>query len=181
MASLPEGVEKVYPDFGIDADVSYIGHGGGTAELIANLDFAEIHRLRPHVIILMVGEHDLSNTKLSPLAVATSIVGVSVLLRNSNDCELVVATSLPTRVGHPDLTPTRTAQCNSTLNRLLEPERGIIYWKHRGLADPVSPTFQPDGVHLTTWGMVKLYRSMRGAILRGHRTMDQLRRGIVNI
>ena len=169
--------------FGIDAEVSLIGHGGRTAKTIGTLDFGKVQALLPHVIILMVGGNDLCDPNSSPLTVATNIFDLAVTLEHSDLCEYVIVTSIPTRLKYPALSPSfpsRVSQCNHFLRHLLEPERRLQYWKHYGLANPVTPSFLRDGIHLNDTGMLKLYRSMRGAVLKGHRVMDLLRGGLVN-
>ena len=110
-----------------------------------------------------------------PLTVAANIFDLAITLHHSNACEYVIVTSVPARVRYPDLIPSypsRASRCNHILRNLLEPEGRLSYWKHFGLANPVSPSFLPDGVHFNSTGMLKLYRSMRRAVLKGHRVMD---------
>ena len=95
----------VNPGFGIDAEVSLLGHGGRTARTIGTLDFSEVQARLPHIIVLMVEGNDLYDPGTSPLTVATSIFDLAVTLQHSDACEHVIVASIPTRLKYLALSP----------------------------------------------------------------------------
>ena len=48
--------------------------------------------------------------------------------------------------------------CNDTV--------GIFLWRHKRLWNSIRPVFRRDGVHLSDIGSFRLYRSIRGAVIR---------------
>ena len=54
---------------------------------------------------------------------------------------------------------------NEFLLAVCDGEKGVSFWKHRGLWQAGSDIFRKDGVHLNDLGNRKLLKSIRGAIL----------------
>ena len=46
------------------------------------------------------------------------------------------------------------------------------FWKHRRLWNSSKGIYLKDGVHLNAFGQLKLYRSIRGAVLHSLRSLD---------
>ena len=161
-------------------DITFHGVGGRSVKNISRLDLPVVQELLPHVIILMVGGNDLCDPKTSPLKVASDIHDLAMRLLHTDACYMVFVLSIPPRASYPAVNPTfieRVDECNKILHQLLDSEEEVYYWKIRGLHNPTVDIFTQDGIHLNGRGSYKLYRSVRGALLKGLTIMDRLRGG----
>ena len=138
---------KVHYSMVLEEDLSFLGRGGRTVSLIKNNDLRDVHRISPHVVILMVGGNDLTNPARSPHEVASDIHALALSILEMELCYLVLVGGIPPRVTYPWMDPTypdRVQHCNFILRNLLEVEENISCFKLRGLVNPDDKVHIPD-------------------------------------
>ncbi|CAH3170365.1 unnamed protein product, partial [Porites lobata] len=85
---------------------------------------------------------------------------IIVLELGSNDL-----TKLPAQTVGSEL-ETLVRYLHDEFNAVLEPIPYCLYWKHRGFWNSRENIYLPDGVHLNDLGNLKLFRSIRGAVIK---------------
>ena len=62
---------------------------------------------------------------------------------------------------------------NRYLKVVLEPIPYAIFWRHKGFWRAKTNFMARDGIHLNDLGQYKLYRGLRGAVLRCLQSLQQ--------
>ena len=109
-------------------------------------------------IFLILGSNDLSDS--APGRVALAILSLARAIRMHLGIRVMVGHIL-TRVGL-DGYNAKVSECNRILADLMKAN----FWKTRGLATPQPHLYRRDGVHLNHHGNERLYRGVRGALMR---------------
>ena len=128
----------------------------------------------------MVGGNDLCHPSTSALEVASTIQDLALSIADMGGCHWVFVASIPPGISYPLVSPLYSEcvnHCNWILKDLLQVEKGISYFKLRGLYEPQQEIFIRDGIHFNGYGTYKMYRAVRGAVCFGLEVMDRLRGG----
>ena len=143
------------------ASVHIHGVGGRTVPKLWKHDLSYVSRINPDIVILEIGTNDLSVE--DPNVVATSI---EVLVRYLHDRfgVKIVGFCLVIPRSSSSVFNAKVTQFNHLVHSLLEPIEYVFCWFHKGVS---SKFLLRDGVHLNHSGQLRLYRSYRGAILKG--------------
>ena len=161
-------------DFDLDFQISlpvlirWHGVGGRTVEKTLTFDTHVLHSFRPDVVILQLGSNDL--VTLSPLRVGSAIDEFVHFLHDSCGVQLVCVCQTIRRFS-AEAFNTKVGMLTRYLRVVLDPIPYAMFWGHRGFWQAKDNFYTPDGVHLNSRGQRKLYRSLRGAVLRSLRLL----------
>ena len=148
------------------AHVSWHGVGGRKIAKTVKFDLPIIHSFRPDIVIVQLGTNYLASC--SPLQVGSAMEDFVHLLHDSYGvkgicvCQTIRRRSAVVFNQRVDIFTTY-------LRVVLEPIPYAIYWGHRGFWRARYSFFSADGIHLNSWGQYKLYRSLRGVVLKSLR------------
>ena len=146
------------------------GFGGRTVSQLKEKDLFVISRLVPTVVILEIGTNDILSAR--PEVIKSSIVDLVIFIHDHFQVSVIgVCEVIPRRLPGSDFPNTKFNAEAALLNRyvsvVLSEFSWAFTWQHRQISSPSSPFLLSDGVHLNPSGQYALYRSYRGAILRG--------------
>lgn len=147
------------------------GIGGLTVPRLAReLWILIAHHPPPKVIILEIGTNDLSSQ--SPEVVIRELLDLVDFLQSVDSSTAVgVCKVLPRRHRSTGLPQedfnNRAATFNKMLEALFDDRQFVFVWGHFEMQSLSRRVLLPDGVHLNRHGQYCLYRSYRGAILKG--------------
>lgn len=145
------------------------GIGGRTIAKVLAYDLHVVESFQPHLVILELGTNDLSH--LDPTTVGSSLEDLAQVLHSRYGVQRVVVCQTLFRDKAPEF--------NNTVTLLNKYSEVVIpslpyanFWKHRSLWNSSKGIYAKDGVHLSAFGQLKLYRSIRGAVLQSLPTLD---------
>ena len=174
---LKEFVERYSHDLSLDFGVPSInvfwhGIGGRTVRKIVSFDLHVVESFKPDIVILQLGTNDL--TTLQATTVGSELEDLVRLLHDNFGVKIVcVCQTIKRETCGPAFRHKVGLLCRY-LKVVLEPLPYAIYWSHRGFWNTRQRIFCADGVHLNNLGHFKLYRSMRGAVLRAVKHLNEL-------
>ena len=152
------------------AHISWHGIGGRTIAKTVKFDMHILHSFRPDIVIVQLGTNDL--TSCPPLRVGSALEDFVHLLHDSYGVRGVcVCQTIRRRAA--DVFNQRVDILTRYLRVVLEPIPYAIYWGHRGFWRACNRFFAADGIHLNSRGQYKLYRSLRGAVLKSLRVFTR--------
>ena len=149
------------------ANVSLFGVGGRTVAKVEKFDLDHVRISKPDIVILELGTNDL--TCLPPESVGSALKELVHTLKHNcgvrvvGVCQVIKRSSSPPKMRDFN---SRVLKLHKYLKVVLEPVPFCFYWRHIGFWNPSSDIYLKDGVHLNTLGLMKLYRSYRGAVLK---------------
>jgi lysophospholipase L1-like esterase len=125
---------------------------------------------QPSIIVIEIGTNDL--THRSPEVVVDELSQmIDFLVKRDIVRAVAICNVIPRRrrgSGLPDEEfNKKAATFNKMLIPLFEDCKTVFLWQHIELSSLSRPVLLPDGVHLNPRGQYNLYRSYRGAILKG--------------
>ena len=146
--------------------ISWHGIGGHRIAKTVKFDLHILHSFRPDIVIVQLGTNYL--TSCPPLQVGSALEDFVHLLHNSysvrGECVCQTIRRRPAVAFNQ-----RVDILTRYLRVVLEPIPYAIYWGHRGFWRACNCFFSADGIHLNSRGQFKLYRSLRGAVLKSLR------------
>ena len=122
-----------------------------------------LHSFRPDIVIVQLGTNDL--TSCPPLQVGSAIEDFVHLLYDSYGVKGVCVCQTISRRSAVVFNK-KVDILTRYLRVVLEPIPYAIYWGHRDFWRARNSFFFSDGTHLNSRGQYKLYRSLRGAVLK---------------
>ena len=166
---------KSHPDdFDLDFHISspvlirWHGVGGRTVDKTLKCDIHVVHSFCPAIVILQLGSNDL--VALSPLHVGSALDDFVHFLHKS--CRVkVVCVCQTIRRDSAEAFNFKVGTLTRYLRVVLGPIPYTMFWGHRGFWKVRGNFYTSDGVHLNSRGQHKLYRSLRGAVLRSLRLL----------
>ena len=122
-----------------------------------------VARFKPDIVILQLGNNDLSH--LSPVNVGSEMEDLTRSLHDSLKVKCVCVCQTIHRTGAPTFNK-NVILLNRYLKVVLEPIPYAMSWSHKGFWGAKTNFMAHAGIHLNGIGQYKLYRSLRGAVLR---------------
>ena len=152
--------------FQLQASAHLWWHGswGRTIAKTVKFDLHIIHSFRPDIVIVQLGTNDL--TSCPPLQVGSAPKEDLVHLPHDSYGVKVIYVCQTIRRRSAVLFSQRVDILTHYLRVALEPIPYAIYWGHRGFWRSRHSFLSSNGVHLNSKGQCKLYRSLRGAVLK---------------
>jgi hypothetical protein len=167
-----------FNNFGMEhyqAQIYNIAVGGRTAQKCRNLDLGTMTKYLPDIVYLEIGTNDLSPKEAKCEVVSAQIHELCNDILGLGPKLVVVGQIIKrTQRGIPRRNNSfndKVITTNKITKALLGPEMspGTRFWTHRGFWFSDKDLIDGRGVHLTTLGNRKLYRSVRGALLQAVR------------
>ena len=152
-------------------NVMWHGIGGRTIAKVLQYDLHIVESFKPQIVILELGTNDLSN--LAPTTVGSFLEDLTQVLHSRYAVQRVVVCQTLFRDRNPDFNEQVTL-LNKYSAVVISSLPYAYFWKHRSLWNSSKTLYLRDGVHLSAFGQVKLYRSIRGAVLHSLRTLHLL-------
>lgn len=122
-----------------------------------------INLVLPDILCLMVGSNDIM--KHAPNAIASSLMGMAGYAKAAGVKSVYIMQLLPRKNKAFNIKlPLVNDAILSKIND--EGDISVRFWRHKGLLYPQQNVFYTDNVHLNEYGNEKLFRSVRGCILR---------------
>ena len=159
------------------ADTTWFGLGGLTIDSARMNHLAIINLTAPEIVYLELGSNDLCYTDVTPWMAYRHMAALVTYLTNLGVKKIFIGQVLCRKgVGIPLSTPDYNRKVREFNTLLLnayghQPWAVAQYWKHRGLWNSRFDILCRDGIHLNKRGSARLYRSVRGAVLRGLRQL----------
>lgn len=147
------------------------GIGGRRVAKLRSFDLQVVTSISPDVVILEIGTNDLSLEP--PEVVGSAIEELVRLLLDSFSVRVVgVCYVIPRCISEMSHIPAslfaqRAQILNHYVSVVLDDIPNAFDWRHRNFSHPAKNVYLADGVHLNPSGQYHLYRSYRGAILKG--------------
>jgi len=148
------------------------GVGGRTVAKVLKYDLSVVKEFGPDIIILQLGTNDLVNS--SPLTVGSSLEHLVTVLHDVYKADLISVCQTLRRSSLEVLFNKNVGLLTRYLETVLEPIPYAFFWSHRGFWKTKSAFLSQDGVHLNGRGQHKFYRSLREAVLRCLRLLDDI-------
>ena len=156
------------------ATVSLHGRGGLTVSRLAReLRLLFTNGPLPRVIILEIGTNDLSSQP--PEVVIGEVLDLVCLVEFLQSvasftvvgiCKVLPRRQRGTGLPQEDFN-NRAVTFNKMLESLFDGQQSVFVWEHLEIQSLSRRVLLPDGIHLNPHGQYCLYRSYRGAILKG--------------
>ena len=148
------------------------GVGGRTIAKVLQYDLGVVRDFGPDIIILQLGTNDLVDN--SPLTVGSALEHLVTLLHDAYKVDLICVCQTLLRSSSNVLFNKNVGLLSKYLKTVLEPIPYAFFWSHRGFWRTKRPFLAGDGVHLNGRGQYKFYRSLRGAVLKCLRLLDDV-------
>ena len=142
--------------------ISWHGVGRRTVAKMLKYDMKVVHSICPDIVVVQLGTNDLS--LCPPLQDCSVIENFVHLLHDYYDIQFVCVRQTICRCSAQASNKNR--HFTRFLRVLLEPIPYAIYWGHRGFWKSKNNFFTSDGIRFNSRGQYKLYRSLRGAVLK---------------
>ena len=150
--------------------IFFSGYGGAGIARIHEVWSENLHKFRPHAVILQIGSNDIGRgfnlTKVP--ALCSRIISLAQRIQNSYSVEKVLISQLffRNRARCPIFNEC-TQAVNYELQARLVNSHTIAVWKHRNFWKPEvrARIENRDQIHFNDEGNLKYYNSLKGAIL----------------
>ena len=144
-------------------ELKWHGVGGRTVLKTVQFDLTVVEKFMPDIVILQLGTNDLSH--LPAVNVGSAIEDLTRSLYDLLNVKCVCVCQTIYRTGTPTFNK-NVILLNQYLKVVLEPIPYAMFWSHKGFWRAKTNFMARDGIHLNGLGQYKLYRSLRGAVLR---------------
>ena len=150
-----------------------VGHGnqpGNVFSASSQLDL--VWELSPDAVVLDLGTNDLCSSGSTPESIMTAIVDLALRIKRIRGVRHVLVCEIIPRLFVPKWKPNYNAQVHETnrlLAKFLESLPNVHFWRHRSFAQIPRKLFSLDGFHLNDVGMLRYYRTIRGAVMKAYK------------
>ena len=151
-------------------DVGNDNQPGNVFSASSQLDL--VWELSPDAVVLDLGSNDLCNSGSTPEATTTAIVDLALRISRVPGVRHVLACEIIPRLFVPKWKPNYNAHVHETnrlLAKCLESLPNVHFWRHRSFSTIPRKFFSQDGKHLNETGMLRYYRTIRGAVMKAYK------------
>lgn len=122
-----------------------------------------VNMVTPDVLCILCGSNDV--VRSDPSTIAGSLMGMAGYAKAAGVKAVYIMQLLPRRGKHFN---NRLFFVNKAILEKIDQENDptVRFWRHKGLMYPAQETIDVDSVHLNEHGNGKLFRSVRGCIMR---------------
>ena len=146
------------------------GQPGDVFAAAAQLDIA--WELSPDAVVIDLGSNDLCSAGSTTEGTVLSIVDFALRVSRIPSVRHVLVCSIIPRLFVPKWRPdfnTHVDKANLLLAELLESMPNVHFWRHRSFTQNHTRLFSYDGFHFNDAGMLRYYRSIRGAAMKAYK------------
>ena len=129
-------------------------------------DLHVVASFAPDIVILQLGTNDLS--RLDLLVIGSAIEDLVRILYDKYNIQIVCVCQALYREANP-ASNARVCALTKYIKTFLQPLPYSFFWGHRGFWNTAQRFLACDRVHLNEQGQYKIFRSLRGAVLRSLR------------
>lgn len=148
-------------------DVGTDNHPGGVFAASSQLDL--VWELSPDSVVIDLGSNDLCSSKTTTEEVVHSIVDLALRVSRIPGVRHVLVCSITPRLFmKPDFNH-KVSKANRLLSNTLEGMSNVHFWQHRSMTKNHTRLFTHDGFHFNDTGMLRYYRSIRGAVMKAYK------------
>ena len=151
-------------------DVGHDNQPGNIFSASSQLDL--VWELSPDAVVLDIGSNDLCDRWSTPETTMAAIVDLALRITRIPSVRHVLVCEIIPRLFLPKWKPNYNAHVHET-NRLLatvlEGLPNVHFWRHRSFSQIPRKLFLQDGFHLNDVGMLRYYRTIRGAVMKAYK------------
>ena len=151
-------------------DVGHDKQPGCVFSASSQLDL--VWELSPDAVVLDLGSNDLCSCGSTPETTVMAIVDLALRITRIPSVRHVLVCEIIPRLFVPKWKPNYNAHVHET-NRLLakslESLPSVHFWRHRSFSQIPRKLFSQDGFHLNDAGMLRYYRTIRGAVMKAYK------------
>lgn len=131
-----------------------------------------VWELCPDSVVIDLGTNDLCAFNSTGQSTALSIVDFALRVSRIPGVRHVLVCSIIPRLFVPKWKPGFNSQLQETnrlLGNMLENLPNVHFWRHRSFTQNHSRLYSYDGVHFNDAGLLRYYRSIRGAVMKAYK------------
>lgn len=149
-----------------------VGHDqpGNVFSASSQLDL--VWELSPDAVVLDLGSNDLCDGTATSESTVLAIVDLALRIGRIPGVRHVLVCSIIPRLYVPQWKPNFNSNVHDTnrmLAKFLEGLPNVHFWRHRSFALNHNKLFSHDGFHFNEAGMLRYYRSIRGAVMKAYK------------
>ena len=150
--------------------VKFMGLRGGSVTSIRSPEvMSRVCAYQPDVVILSLGGNDLDKRYANTEAVTANLQLLMMELLAIGAQRVAVCQLVRRRKWHNfsyDVGCARVQQVNEWVAEFCKRTEGVFYWRHKRIWNSTRDMFRSDGVHMSDIGNYRLFRSIRGVIIK---------------
>ena len=149
-----------------------VGHKQPGSVFSASSQLDLVWDLSPDAVVLDLGSNDLCDGSATTESTVLSIVDLALRIARIPGVRHVLVCSIIPRLFVPNWKPnfnTNVQDTNRLLAKFLEGLPNVHFWRHRSFALNHTKLFSHDGFHFNDAGMLRYYRSIRGAVMKAYK------------
>ena len=153
------------------ANVNFVGISGLTVSRLINDHLHAVVENQPSIVYLELGTNDLSDPRLTAKEVGNRILELCRMLLNLGVRRVIIG-EITFRVGRgiPQKCPDfnyKVLDLNQFLQVHIDGDElpGVVFWRHKYLWQSAINLYR-DGLHYNRDGNKRLFRSVRGAVIK---------------
>eukprot|EP00057_Strongylocentrotus_purpuratus_P010762 XP_011665236.1 PREDICTED: uncharacterized protein LOC105438741 [Strongylocentrotus purpuratus] len=149
-----------------------VGHDQPGSVFSASSQLDLVWNLSPDAVVLDLGSNDLCDGRATTESTMLSIVDLALRIARIPGVRHVLVCSIIPRLFVPNWKPNFNANVQDTnrlLAKFLEGLPNVHFWRHRSFALNHTRLFSSDGFHFNDAGMLRYYRSVRGAVMKAYK------------
>ena len=151
-------------------DVGQDNQPGNVFSASSQLDL--VWELSPDAVVLDLGSNDLCSFGSTPESTVMAIAGLALRISRIPGVRHVLVCGIISRLFVPKWKPRYNAHVHETnrlLEKFLESLPNVHFWRHRAFTQNPNRLFLQDGFHFNDAGMLRYYRSIRGAVMKAYK------------
>ena len=149
-----------------------VGHDQPGSVFSASSQLDLVWNLSPDAVVLDLGSNDLCDWGATTESTVLSIVDLALRISRIPGVRHVLVCSIIPRLFVPNWKPnfnTNVQDTNRLLAKFLEGMSNVHFWRHRSFSLNHGKLFSQDGFHFNDAGMLRYYRSIRGAVMKAYK------------
>ncbi|XP_071502050.1 uncharacterized protein [Diadema antillarum] len=146
-----------------------VGHTqpGNVFSASSQLDL--VWELSPDAVVIDLGSNDLCELGATTESTVTALLDLALRVSRIPGVRHVIVCGIIPRLFVPKWKTNFNAAVHDTnrlLAKFLENLPNVHFWRHRAFTQNHSKLFMQDGVHFNEAGMLRYFRSIRGAVMK---------------
>ena len=151
-------------------DVGHDNQPGNVFSASSQLDL--VWELSPDAVVLDLESNDLCSSGSTPETTMTAIVDLALRITRIPSVRHVLVCEIIPRLFVPKCKSNYNAhvhETNSLLAKSLQSLPNVHFWHHRSFSQIPRKLFSRDGFHLNDAGLLRYYRTIRGAVMKAYK------------